>query len=139
MTMNILNALLVGVLLCGATAASAAGSERPPRLGEQQSASKKAADGQAESPKKPPKRRAVRQMLDDEVRPANGPALQAPGLPPPAITPAPGVPPSPVILNCVGGSCTDRNGGRFNGGVGSSLISPEGKLCNNNGMTVQCF
>ncbi|UUZ55533.1 hypothetical protein LP419_07760 [Massilia sp. H-1] len=31
------------------------------------------------------------------------------------------------------------NGGAYKGGVGNALIGPDGKLCSNNGITVQCF
>ncbi|UUZ50026.1 hypothetical protein LP420_08235 [Massilia sp. B-10] len=49
---------------------------------------------------------------------------------PPSV-PAPALPqpiPSP-----------QTNGGAYKGGVGNALIGPDGKLCSNNGITVQCF
>lgn len=94
-------------------------------------------------PKKVVKRRSVYQIIDPVARiqspPVYGPVLA------PASTfgvqplPAP-VPGSPLILNgCNGGACTDASGARYHGGVGSVLISPEGRACSHNGITVQCF
>jgi hypothetical protein len=127
--MNILKPMLLSAMVATAMLGNLAAAERPPRVGEEKIVPKK------EKVAKPVKRRAVRQVLDDDVRPA-APAT----VPPPAIArPMPGVPPAPVTLNCMGSTCTDASGGRFNGGVGTTLISPSGKLCSNNGMTVQCF
>ncbi len=135
----LLSALLGSMLLGNAVQAT----ERPPRLGEEKIVAKtpaQAKPGAEVTAKKPVKRRAVRQVLDDDVRPAAPPAAYSPQMTPPlSAQPVPGVAPGPVNLNCVGGTCSDTNGGRFNGGVGTTLISPQGKLCNNNGMTVQCF
>ncbi|WP_426100641.1 hypothetical protein [Massilia sp. TSP1-1-2] len=139
--MNLLKPVLLSALAASALFANgAAATERPPRVGEERIVPKKPADGKPAPAKKPAQRRAVRQVLDDDVRPAPPPAVYAPQLTsPPSSLPVPGVAPGPLNLNCVGATCTDANGGRFNGGVGTTLISPQGKLCNNNGMTVQCF
>lgn len=140
--------LLKPVLLClvagGATLAfAAAATERPPRVGEERIIPKKPGDAKPVPPapaKKPVKRRAVRQVLDDDVRPAPPPTVYAPQLTPPSsLQTVPGVAPSPLILNCVGATCTDTSGARYNSGVGTTLIGPQGRLCNNNGLTVQCF
>ena len=138
--MKLLKPVLLSAIVVGAMFGPAAGAqERPPRVGEERIVPKKPADAKPAPAKKPHKRRAARQVLDDDVRPAKPAAVYAP-----AATvaesrlPVPGAPPGPVILNCVGGSCTDTNGGHYNGGVGTSLISPQGKLCNDNGLTVQC-
>ncbi|MFL6658705.1 MAG: hypothetical protein ACJ8GW_11570 [Massilia sp.] len=143
--MTILKPVLVLVILSSALLCNNAwATEPPPRVGAlpapppANSAVK--ADKQVPAPpptvKKPLKRRAVRQILNDEVRPATS---YLPRPMPPLQAPMPStVPPSP-IMNCVGGNCTDSNGGHYQGGVGTSLISPQGRLCNNNGMTVQCF
>ncbi len=93
--------------------------------------------------KKPPvKRRAVHAVIESTPRigPSYGPVLNhpapRPGLPPMPVT----VPSPPVTIgNCVGGNCTDTNGTQYNGGVGNALLSPSGRLCNNNGGTVSCF
>ena len=94
-------------------------------------------------PKKLVKRRSVHQMIDPVPR-VQSPVVYGPVLTPampvgvqPVPVPAPG---SPMILNgCNGGACTDANGARYRGGVGNVLISPEGRACSNNGITVQCF
>lgn len=142
--MNILKpVLLSAIFTCSTLAAIASATERPPRVGEEKILPKKpeqATPAPAAPAKKPVKRRAVRQILDDDIRPAAPPAVYAPTLTAPASQPqVHGVPPAPATLNCIGSACTDSSGGRFNGGVGTTLISPQGKLCNNNGMTVQCF
>ncbi len=136
--MNLIKPILLSVLFGSALLGNAVlATERPPRLGEQKIVAKPGAEAPA---KKPAKRRAVRQVLDDDVRPVAPPAVYAPQMTPPlSAQPVPGSAPGPVNLNCVGSTCTDANGGRFNGGVGTTLISPQGKLCNNNGITVQCF
>ncbi len=93
-----------------------------------------------ERKKAPIKRRAVHQIVDG--MPASRPPISyGPVLTPPSPLPMPGVTPtSPVPLgSCVGGSCTDTGGTRYNGGVGTTLLSPSGRLCNNNGATVSCF
>ena len=141
--MNILKPVLLSAMLATTMLGSlAAATERPPRVGEERILPKKPADPKSveQTPaKKPVKRRATRQVLDDDVRPAAPPAVYAPALTPRASAlPVPGVAPGPVNINCVGGTCTDANGGRYNGGVGTSLISPQGRLCVDNGLTVQC-
>ena len=142
--MNILKPVLLSAIISAAMLANVvAASERPPRIGEEKIVAKKPAEAKAapEVPaKKPVKRRAVRQILDDDIRPAAAPAVYAPTLKQPeAGRPIHGIPPAPANIQCVGASCTDSSGARFNGGVGTTLISPQGKLCNNNGLTVQCF
>ncbi len=141
--MNILKPVLLSAILAAAIPGGlAAATERPPLVGEEKIVPKKPADAKPapDAPaKKPVKRRAVRQVLDDDVRPAAPPTVYAPKLAPhDSALPIHGVPPPPTTLNCVGATCTDANGGRFNGGVGSALISPQGKLCVDNGLTVQC-
>ncbi|QYF94025.1 hypothetical protein KY495_01955 [Massilia sp. PAMC28688] len=91
--------------------------------------------GKQAAPKKP-RRRAVYQHFDEIPMRTVAPPVYAPQLTP-RIDPTP-VPP-PVTINCVGASCIDGNGGSYRSGVGTSLISPEGRICNNNGITVQCY
>lgn len=125
--------VLSSLLLCNAARAS----EPPPRVGAVRG---EVAPVKKPAPKKAPaKRRAVRQIDGDT------PAAPAPAPTPardmaiPRPMPSP-VAPGPAVLNgCDGPACLDAGGGRFNGGVGTTLISPQGRLCNNNGMTVQCF
>ena len=136
--------LLKSVLLSGILATSMLGSlatatERPPRIGEQKIVAPQPDKANVRTAaKKPIKRRAVRQVLDDDIRPVAPPAVYSPQLTVPAAQPRPGLPPAPVTLNCVGATCTDAAGGRFNGGIGSTLIGPQGRLCTDNGLTVQC-
>ena len=112
--------------------------------------------------KQPPRRRSV-QMTVDGMRPSAPPAVYVPTLTPPpsasalpsyapslsnsAAMPTPGMPaPStirtpdrPVFINsCDAGGCISTDGARYNGGVGATLIGPQGRLCNRNGATVQC-
>jgi hypothetical protein len=146
--MTILKPVLVLVILSSALLCNNAWStEPPPRLGalpdQPPPAPAAKADNRlpaaapAPNAKKPPKRRAVRQILNDDVRPATS---YQPRPMPPLQGPMPSaVPPSSTIINCAGGNCSDPNGGHYQGGVGTSLISPQGRLCNNNGITVQCF
>jgi hypothetical protein len=148
--MKLLQPVLLSAMFVSALAGPAAATERPPRIGEHKIVPKivpKSAPKQPDTAKpapaapakKPAKRRAVRQILDDEVRSAAPSAVYAPQLTHPGavVQPMSG-PASPVILNCVGASCADASGARFNGGIGTTLISPQGKLCVDNGLTVQC-
>jgi hypothetical protein len=128
--MNMLKPMLLSAMVATAMLGNLAAAERPPRVGEEKIVPKKE---KAAKPL-PAKRRAVRQVLDDDVRPAAPATVAAPAL----ARPMPGVPPAPVTLNCMGSTCTDANGGRYNGGIGTTLIGPQGQLCNDNGMTVQC-
>lgn len=142
--MNILKPVLLTAIFLGSIVGNvASATERPPRIGEEKILPKKPEQGTATlaaPAKKPIKRRAVRQILDDDIRPVTPPAVYAPTLTAPRAQPqVHGVPPAPATVNCIGGACSDSNGGRFNGGVGTTLISPQGKLCNHNGLTVQCF
>lgn len=92
--------------------------------------------------KKPVKRRAVAAQLDDGLnppayRPRLAPVVPMPPVPGTAM-PSP-VPSGPVILNgCPGGACTDHSGARYNP-VGTTLISPQGRMCSNNGISVSCY
>ena len=102
------------------------------------------AKGSRKQPVKPPvKRRAVRAQLDDEqttYRPTlatPAPALRAPT--PQSTMPQTSLPSGPVILNgCPGGHCSDQSGQRYNP-VGTTLVSPQGRLCSNNGISVSCY
>lgn len=100
-------------------------------------------------PKKPIKRRAVQQVIDGMPAPpapqVYGPRLSAPTPPAtyapilPSTVPS-GMAPLPAVLNrCDAGGCTDTAGARYNNGVGTTLLSPQGRLCSNNGLTVSCF
>lgn len=126
--------------LCMALAALLAGGahavERPPRAGEVEQQAK---PGKPAPKKSAVKRRAVTAVIDGTPRIAAPRSdLAAPALTVPA-TPLPALPGPAPIMRCDGGGCVDTSGTRYNGGVGTTLLSPQGKLCNNNGATVQCF
>lgn len=101
------------------------------------------AKADAKAAKKPVRRRAVPMIVDRMPGPAApavyGPVLSVPSPAPMPATITPLAPPAPVILNgCDAGGCNGSNGVRYNGGVGTTLLSPEGRLCHKNGVTVQC-
>ncbi len=136
-------ALALGAVTAGAT-------EPPPRVGNAAPPALEATDAKAAKPtarptKPPPRRRSV-QMTVDGMPATAPPAVYAPTLTPrPAPSPilsSPSVglaPPAPVIMNtCDAGGCIGTDGQRYNGGVGSALIGPQGRLCSNNGIAVQC-
>ena len=145
-------AILMSSLLCS----EAQATERPPRPAETApearadpapaKPAKPAAD--LAPPKKPIKRRAVQQIIDGMPPstpapngPVYGPRL-TPSTPlplPSTLPPSAAPPPRTTINSCDAGGCTDTNGTRYNGGVGNTLLSPTGRLCSNNGITVQCF
>lgn len=133
-------AILSSVFLCS----NAWATTPPPRVGavpdQAQPAPAPAAQAGVDKPvKKTIKRRSVRQNIDATPRvsvpQAYGPQL-APPLPQAGVPP----PPAPLMLNgCNGGVCLDANGRQYHGGVGTTLLSPEGRVCSNNGIAVQCF
>ncbi len=148
--------VLVAVLCSAGWASATAGAtEPPPRPGAtpfppaaEADADVKAAppkpDAQKKDPsaKKPaPRRRAVYQQFDRPLM--TTPPVGAQPLPTPIPTPAPvQVVPGPTTFipnGCLGGNCNDPGGNRYQGGVGTTLIGPQGKLCSNNGVTVQCL
>ncbi len=158
--MSLLKPILIPAILLSALLGShALAIDPPPRVGAVRDAPKPVApavpadaavlaqpkDAKAAPPQKPPakapKRRSVYQIIDPVPR-VQSPIVYGPVLgPPTAVQPMPApVPANPVILNgCNGGACLDASGAQYRGGVGSVLISPEGRACSNNGITVQCF
>lgn len=114
------------------------------------------ADKDAKPAKAPPKRRAVLQQIDpvrpigsaapEPYRPTLTPPAPVAGLPPqqpsfglPSAIPAPPRTTGPVQLNCDAGGCTDMNGTRYQGGVGTTLLDGQGRTCTRMGNTAQCF
>lgn len=136
--MNIPTCAFLTAILVSSVPARAA--EPPPRAGATPPKAEVKPDGAtkpvAPQARKKPKRRAVYQHFDEPSMRTPPTAVYAPQLTP-RIDPTP-VPP-PTTLNCVGATCSDANGGSYRGGVGTSLIGPQGRICNNNGITVQCF
>ena len=162
--MHISLATLISLIVLGAATAHA--TERPPRAGETAAEHTQVAspaparaqdpDPAAEQPTRPAraagkhaqppvKRRSV-QMTVDGMPATAPPAVYAPTLTPQlpmpgVVSPSPVVraPDRPVFMNsCDAGGCTGTDGMRYNGGVGTTLIGPQGKACHNNGTTVQC-
>ena len=89
--------------------------------------------------RKPIKRRSVQQVVEPTPRIGVAPPSYGPTLTPRPPTASPDPLPAPVRINgCDAGGCNGSNGARYNGGVGTTLLSPEGRLCHNNGVTVQC-
>lgn len=90
--------------------------------------------------RKPIKRRSVRQMVEPTPRivaapPAYGPSLNPR---PPAALPEP-LPVPGRVNGCDAGGCNDANGQRYNGGVGNTLLGPQGQLCTKGVVGAQCF
>ena len=89
--------------------------------------------------KAPVKRRAVQAQQGDNTATTYRSTL---AVPPPALRapmPQSTLPPGPVVLNgCTGGHCSDQSGQRYNP-VGTTLVSPQGRLCSNNGISVSCY
>lgn len=114
------------------------------------------ADKDAKPAKAPPKRRAVLQQIEpvrpigsaapEPYRPTLTPPAPVVGLPfqqpsfaLPSAIPAPPRTTGPVQLNCDAGGCTDMNGARYQGGVGTTLLDGQGRTCTRMGNTAQCF
>lgn len=124
-------ALFSSVLVCN----NAWATEPPPRVG---ATADTARPGPDLPKKKPIKRRSVRQIPQD-TPPVPPPLVYGPRLNPAAPAAMPALP-SPLILNgCPAGACTDASGARYHGGVGTTLLGPQGRVCSDNGITVQCF
>lgn len=97
-----------------------------------------------QAPKKKPlkPRRSVPQIVDSVPSAARPVGVQPIPLPAQHAIPAPVTIPGPTTFipsGCQGAACTDSSGNRYQGGVGTTLIGPEGRLCSHNGVTVQCF
>jgi len=61
----------------------------------------------------------------------------------PAPPVAPALPTNPdrplPLIGCHSGVCRDAGGTLHNGGVGNATLDPNGKLCNREGVWLQCF
>ena len=129
-----LTALMVTMSLASASA----------RAQEQTPAEKPAAEAPAKPApppnRKPTKRRSVQQVIEPT------PPIVTEGYRPTLIVRPPAVLPSrspaqpqPRINSCGAGGCTDTSGARYNGGVGNTLIGPQGQLCTRGVVNAQCF
>lgn len=88
------------------------------------------------APKADMPRRAVTEM----IAPMPSVALARPAAAPPA--PVLGAPASSrgpqALVGCDAGGCRDAGGVRHNTGSGNATVTPSGKLCNINGIWLQC-
>ena len=90
--------------------------------------------------RKPIKRRSVQQVIEPT------PPIVTEGYRPTLVVRPPAVLPSPAqaqrqprLNSCDAGGCTDTSGARYNGGVGNTLIGPQGQLCAKGIVGAQCF
>ncbi|WP_158590353.1 hypothetical protein [Noviherbaspirillum cavernae] len=124
------------VFMLQAVACAHAHSEKknaPESRGEQVQKEKPATD----KPVAP--RRAVPQNIERSAMPP-APPIRIPSPPPPPsvqqpVTPAP---PSPVTT-CDAGGCWSPGGTRYQGGAGGTYLDNSGRLCQRNGVWMQCF
>ena len=139
--------LLVALLSSALSPGMARATEPPPRVGAtplvQGEAGKVAPKADASKKEPQQKRRAVYQVFDGMPGTAPPVGVQPRPSPSPLAAPAPvtAVPGPTTFLpsGCQGASCHDPAGNRYQGGVGTTLIGPQGRLCSSNGVTVQCF
>jgi hypothetical protein len=138
--------LLMAILALALPATSAYATDPPPRVGAERMrpdpVPEPAAKPTPAPAKKPLRRRAVAAQLDDGMNPPTyAPRLDPqPARPPRDRSLQEPAPPGPVILNGCNGAahCMDQGGSRYNP-VGTSLISPSGRVCSNNGISVSCY
>jgi hypothetical protein len=89
--------------------------------------------------RKPIKRRSVQQVIEPTppiVTEGYRPTLT---VRPPAALPSASQQTQPRLNSCDAGGCTDTSGARYNGGVGNTLIGPQGQLCTKGIVGAQCF
>jgi hypothetical protein len=90
--------------------------------------------------RKPIKRRSVQQVVESTPRIGGATPSYGPTLTPRPPAASPGPLPAPVRINgCDAGGCNDTSGQRYNGGVGNTLLSPQGQLCTKGAVGAQCF
>ena len=131
--MENMKASLIALMLALSLASVGAQEQAPP-------AKEATADADVKPPpkRKPIKRRSVQQVIEPTPRIVTDgyrPTLTAR---PPAALPGP-VPPPTRMNACDGGGCFDTGGARYNGGVGPTVLSPQGQLCVKGAVTTQCF
>jgi hypothetical protein len=88
-------------------------------------------------PQRPMPRRPVSQIIEAMPSPAAPPRVAMPPLPPSAPLRAPSAP--QPLGNCGAGGCYDAGGAWQGNGVGNTTVAPNGKLCQRNGIWLQCF
>lgn len=141
--MDSLKPALFALILVLPLASAAAGAQQqapadPP-------AAKEAAADPAAQPVPPPKRKPIkRRSVQQVIEPT--PPIVTDGYRPTLVTRPPAAlpgtapaPSSPRMNSCDAGGCTDTSGARYNGGVGNTLLSPQGQLCTKGVVSAQCF
>lgn len=70
-----------------------------------------------------------------------GPASAPPSKPPAPVAAPRDLTPAPpsVIGVCDPGGCWDTGGNRYNGGASGTFLNGSGRLCQRNGVSMQCF
>lgn len=151
--MRFLNSALLLMVALGLPVAALAS---PPQRAETAPAAKNLKPDPKALKKKPVKRRSARQVIESTPRivapatEAYGPTLYpaaprtavtttlpAPVLPSPSATLQP--PPPAQVNSCIGNGCNDTSGTRYTGGVGTTVLDPQGRNCIRTGATIQCF
>lgn len=159
--LHLLCCLLLGIPLAAIAAVPDAPSAGPPECKEGKATQGRrdcvkkeappAREGAAKqaAPNKPPPRRAVPQTPAPPYVSQPPPPEYHPVLPPsaPRVAPSPIVVPPPAqagpstpapVTNCDAGGCVNPGGGRYNGGTGDTYLN-NGRLCQRNGVWMQCF
>lgn len=80
-------------------------------------------------------RRAVTRNAERPVAPVAPSTSSAPVILPPYSATAP----APTIGTCDPGGCWDTGGNRYNGGTNNTFLNGSGRLCQRNGVSMQCF
>ena len=88
----------------------------------------------------PPKAAMPRRAVPEMIGPMPSLTLARPAAaPPPSISGAPAISRGPqALVGCDAGGCRDASGVRHNTGSGNATVTPGGKLCNINGIWLQC-
>ncbi len=90
--------------------------------------------------RKPMPRRPVPQIIQRMPLVKQAPQVAMPTAPPSPALPALLDPPNApkALNNCGPAGCNDANGARINNAGPGTAISPSGKVCNRNGVWLQC-
>jgi len=88
----------------------------------------------------PPKADMPRRAVPEMIASMPGVALARPAAAPRIATPdATVISHGPqALIGCDAGGCRDASGVRHNTGTGNATVTPSGKLCNINGIWLQC-
>ena len=141
--MNCMKPASIAVLLACSLAVAGARAQPQqlpePPAGNAAAAPAHAAPAPAPAPaRKLIKRRSVQQVIEPTPRIVTDGYRPTLTVRPPAALPGP-LPPPTRMNSCDAGGCFDTGGVRYNGGVGSTLLSPQGQLCTRGVVNAQCF